>query len=101
MPFRVRRSRVVPVLIEDRAFPLGGVGSRDPGLDEDLLVGDRLAGVLPLPLGDLIRDLGDPGADDELQSGILEVLEVLLAHQAHHNRGCRSGVIVVGASVTG
>ena len=45
-----------------------------------MLVGQLFAGMFPLPLRYLVGHLGDPRADDELQPGVLEVFEVLLAH---------------------
>jgi hypothetical protein len=56
---------VVAVLVIDHLVPAAAARPGGPGLGEDVPVRDLLAGVLPLPLGDHVRDLGNLHAQDE------------------------------------
>ena len=66
------------VLVEDHPFAWIGFGAHQPGLGKDLPVADWLTRVGAAPFGDLVGDVGDPGADDELQPGILDCGQVRL-----------------------
>ena len=75
-PFRP----ALPVLVEDRPPPLVRLGSHHRRLYKDLVVSDRLVGMLLPPLLHLVGNIGDPGSDDERQAGVFDLLQVRLRH---------------------
>jgi hypothetical protein len=64
------------LVVDDLVTVLGGRPG-GPGLGEDVRVGDVLAGVLAVPLGDHIGDARDLHAEDERQPGGLDLLLAL------------------------
>jgi site-specific DNA recombinase len=74
-PAQGAAAAVGAVLVVDHLVAAAGgfvrPGGR-PGLGEDVPVGEVLAGVLAAPLGDRIGDVGDAGAQDEGQPGVLD-----------------------------
>jgi hypothetical protein len=74
-PAQGAAAAVGAVLVVDGLIPAAGrllrPGGR-PGLGEDLPVGKVLAGMLAPPLSDRIRLVGNAGAQDERQPGVLD-----------------------------
>jgi hypothetical protein len=63
-----------PVLVVDDLVPAPVGRPGRPGLDEHLPVADLPPGMVAPPLGHAVGNVGDAGADDERQPGILDGL---------------------------